>query len=170
MLCTATPDILSSRENINSTARVPRLSFCFLWLCLILSLLQKSFLRNSQGTLLLNRATIHDHPQPPTTNHNFVATTHKLPLFYHRHPRLWTLLKNELFRNYFSTTLHRLIQNKLILICKSIDWFLWKQQVGGFPWFELFVKFKISKEITWNFSKIFKSKELILVTLQVFFL
>ena len=34
MLCTATPDISSSGENINSTARVSRLYFRFLWLCL----------------------------------------------------------------------------------------------------------------------------------------
>ena len=32
MLCTATPDISSSSENINSAARVSRLSFRFLWL------------------------------------------------------------------------------------------------------------------------------------------
>ena len=32
MLCTATPDISSSSKNINSTARVFRLSFRFLWL------------------------------------------------------------------------------------------------------------------------------------------
>ena len=32
MLCTATPDISSPSENINSTACVSRLSFCFLWL------------------------------------------------------------------------------------------------------------------------------------------
>ena len=34
MLCTATPDISSSSENINSTARVSRQSFRFLWLLL----------------------------------------------------------------------------------------------------------------------------------------
>ena len=33
MLCTATPDISSSSENINSTARGFWLSFRFLWLC-----------------------------------------------------------------------------------------------------------------------------------------
>ena len=33
MLCMATPDILSSSQNINSMARVFRLSFRFLWLC-----------------------------------------------------------------------------------------------------------------------------------------
>ena len=33
-LCTATPNISSSNENINNTARVSRLSFCFLWLYL----------------------------------------------------------------------------------------------------------------------------------------
>ena len=33
MLSMATPDISSSRENINSTARVSRVSFRFLWLC-----------------------------------------------------------------------------------------------------------------------------------------
>ena len=32
MFCTANPDIWSSSENINSTARVSRLSFRFLWL------------------------------------------------------------------------------------------------------------------------------------------
>ena len=32
MLCTATPDIFSSSKNINSTDRVSRLSFRFLWL------------------------------------------------------------------------------------------------------------------------------------------
>ena len=32
MLCTATPDISSSSKNINSTTRVSRISFCFLWL------------------------------------------------------------------------------------------------------------------------------------------
>ena len=32
MLCTATPNISSSGESINSRARVSRLSFCFLWL------------------------------------------------------------------------------------------------------------------------------------------
>ena len=32
MLCTATADISSSSENINSTVRVSRLSFRFLWL------------------------------------------------------------------------------------------------------------------------------------------
>ena len=32
MLCTATPDIWSSSENMNSTARVSRLSFRVLWL------------------------------------------------------------------------------------------------------------------------------------------
>ena len=32
MLCTATPGISSSRENINTTTRVSRLSFRFLWL------------------------------------------------------------------------------------------------------------------------------------------
>ena len=32
MLCTATPDISSSSENINSKVRVSRLSFRFLWL------------------------------------------------------------------------------------------------------------------------------------------
>ena len=32
MPCTATPDISSSRKNINSTTRVSRLSFRFLWL------------------------------------------------------------------------------------------------------------------------------------------
>ena len=33
MFCTATPDISSSSENINSTARVSKLYFRFLWLC-----------------------------------------------------------------------------------------------------------------------------------------
>ena len=32
MLCTATPDVSSLSKNINSTARVARLSFRFLWL------------------------------------------------------------------------------------------------------------------------------------------
>ena len=33
MLCTAIPDISTSSENINTTARVSRLSLRFLWLC-----------------------------------------------------------------------------------------------------------------------------------------
>ena len=32
MLCTTTRDIISSSENINSTARVSRVFFSFLWL------------------------------------------------------------------------------------------------------------------------------------------
>ena len=66
--------------------------------------------------------------------------------------QLRTLLRNELFQSYFSM--------RCILISKSIDWFLWKQPVRGVPWSELFLKPKISKEITQNFSKIFKNDEL----------
>ena len=38
MLCTATPDISRSSENVNNTARVSRLSFRFLWLWWFLSI------------------------------------------------------------------------------------------------------------------------------------
>ena len=37
--------------------------------------------------VLLNRATIHDDPRPPTTVHKFAATTHAQPYFRRHHPR-----------------------------------------------------------------------------------
>ena len=62
-------------------------------------------------------AATHNHPQTavvlleaPTNSHNFAATNNQ-QLFHHHHPQLRTLLKNELFQNYFSTTLHNLAEH-----------------------------------------------------------
>ena len=62
-------------------------------------------------------AATHSHLQPavvllepPTNSHNFAATNNQ-PLFDHHHPQLRTLLKNELFQTYFSTTLHNLAEH-----------------------------------------------------------
>ena len=85
-------------------------------------------------------------PRPSTTSHNFAATIHDLPLFHHRHPGLKTLLKNELFQSYFSTTLHRLIENTFWFGNQSIDFF------GSSKW---------EVSLVWAVLKVLRKREIV---------
>ena len=70
-------------------------------------------LKNSLEGASLNRAIIHDHPRPLTTSIILAPapmTTHNLPLFRHRHPRIYLLL-------YLLLLLSSLFQ---LAICNSI--------------------------------------------------
>ena len=124
MLCTATQDISSSRENVNGTARVSRLSFRFFWSCY-----NTTKLSNIQWNIRKLIKLRFNNRNQTFRNQHYLNKTY-----------LWKYIcqlnRNRLdFQSYESVGLLALISvlNKIILLSEKT---LWCFQISVHNWYQ----------------------------------
>ena len=114
-------------------------------------------------------ATTHSQRQPTITFVPTATTTHKKTPFHHCHPQPITSLKNEVFRSYFSTNLHRLVEHAFWFANQATDFFgrsQWKVPLS----LSYSSSLKCQKKWVIILAKYLKANSSFLVTLWAFFL